>query len=299
MVSQIERIEPPNWWVGMQNDTLQILVYGKDIAEYKPSMLSCQGCASLLDYHKADNPNYLFLDLSIPEYALPQSFPIFFRNVETSKSFSFQYELNENYTTKNILYAFVIDNEIKYIGKSVKTISQRLNGYRKPNISQRTNFRLNNLIIEKLREEKEVEIYLFEDNAELSYKGKKIKDLHTAKNPYEQVVIAQTELGELVLDDKTVLNSRLIKPHNFDPKKRYPVLVYVYNGPGVQLIQNKWLAGVSLWMHYLANQGYLVYTLDGRGSAHRGKVFEQATFRNLGFVEMEDWCGRNKPALGL
>ena len=87
---------------------------------------------------------------------------------------SFQYELNENYTTKNILYAFVIDNEIKYIGKSIKTISQRLNGYRRPNISQRTNFRLNNLIIEKLREEKEVEIYLFEDNAELNYKGKKI-----------------------------------------------------------------------------------------------------------------------------
>ena len=63
---------------------------------------------------------------------------------------------------------FVIENEIKYIGKSVKTISQR------PNISQRTNFRLNNLIIEKLEKGEEVEIYLFEDNAELSYKGKKI-----------------------------------------------------------------------------------------------------------------------------
>ncbi len=86
----------------------------------------------------------------------------------------FQYELNENYTSKNILYSFVIENEIKYIGKSVKTITQRLNGYRRPNISQRTNFRLNNLIIEKLRKGKEVEIYLFEDNAELSYKGKKI-----------------------------------------------------------------------------------------------------------------------------
>ncbi len=87
---------------------------------------------------------------------------------------SFQYELNENYMTKNILYSFVIENEIKYIGKSVKTISQRLNGYRKPNISQRTNFRLKNLIIEKLKEKKEVEIYLFEDIAELNYKGKKI-----------------------------------------------------------------------------------------------------------------------------
>ncbi|CAH8282115.1 hypothetical protein EV196_11084 [Mariniflexile fucanivorans] len=86
----------------------------------------------------------------------------------------FQFELNANYTTKNILYSFVIEYEIKYIGKSVKTISQRLNGYRRPNISQRTNFRLNNLIIEKLRGGKEVEIYLFEDNAELNYKEKKI-----------------------------------------------------------------------------------------------------------------------------
>ena len=60
---------------------------------------------------------------------------------------SFQYELHENYTTKNILYSFVIEDEIKYIGKSIKTISQRLNGYRRPNISQRTNFRLNNQLL--------------------------------------------------------------------------------------------------------------------------------------------------------
>ncbi|MGB0427822.1 MAG: DPP IV N-terminal domain-containing protein [Flavobacteriales bacterium] len=53
----------------------------------------------------------------------------------------------------------------------------------------------------------------------LDYKGKKIKDLHTAKNPYEQVVIAQTELNALILEDQTILNSRLIKPHDFDPKK--------------------------------------------------------------------------------
>jgi hypothetical protein len=86
----------------------------------------------------------------------------------------FNFELNDTYVNKNILYSFVIKNEIKYIGKSIKTISQRLNGYRKPNISQRTNFRLNNLIIEKLKTGQEVEIYLFLDNAELSYRGHKI-----------------------------------------------------------------------------------------------------------------------------
>ena len=86
----------------------------------------------------------------------------------------FKFELNDNYTNRNILYSFVIEDEIKYIGKSIKTISQRLNGYKNPNITQRTNFRLNNLIIEKLKEGKEVEIYLFVDNAELNYRGKNI-----------------------------------------------------------------------------------------------------------------------------
>jgi hypothetical protein len=90
------------------------------------------------------------------------------------KNESFKFELNENYINTNILYSFVIEDEIKYIGKSIKTISQRLNGYKNPNITQRTNFRLNNLIIEKLKEGKNVEIYLFVDKAELSYKGKNI-----------------------------------------------------------------------------------------------------------------------------
>jgi hypothetical protein len=86
----------------------------------------------------------------------------------------FKFELDENYTNRNILYSFVIENEIKYIGKSIKTISQRLNGYKNPNITQRTNFRLNNLIKEELKGGKEVEIYLFIDIAELNYRGKNI-----------------------------------------------------------------------------------------------------------------------------
>ena len=86
----------------------------------------------------------------------------------------FTYDLNDNYSNLNILYSFVIENDIKYIGKSIKTVSQRLNGYRKPNVSQRTNFRLNKLIIENLEIGKEVEIYLFVDNIGLNYRGHKI-----------------------------------------------------------------------------------------------------------------------------
>lgn len=119
-------------------------------------------------------------------------------------------------------------------------------------------------------------------------KGKKKTTLLEAPNPYNNVEIAQTKLSTIQAEDGTILNTRTILPANFDENKVYPALVYVYNGPGVQLIQNAWLANASLWMHYLANQGYIVYTVDGRGSAHRGRKFEQATFRNLGFVEMDD-----------
>ena len=74
----------------------------------------------------------------------------------------------------------------------------------------------------------------------------------------------------------------------FDENKKYPVLIYVYNGPQIQLLTNSWLANSPLWMYYMANQDYLVFTIDGRGSENRGKDFEQIIFKNLGNIEMED-----------
>ncbi|MFN9800985.1 MAG: prolyl oligopeptidase family serine peptidase, partial [Bacteroidota bacterium] len=65
-------------------------------------------------------------------------------------------------------------------------------------------------------------------------------------------------------------------------------LVYVYNGPHVQLVTNSWLGGASLWMNYFAEMGYIVFTIDGRGSAHRGKAFEQVIHRQLGTPEIDD-----------
>ena len=80
----------------------------------------------------------------------------------------------------------------------------------------------------------------------------------------------------------------MIKPINFDPKKKYPVLVYVYGGPHAQLVKNSWLGGAGLWLNYMAQQGYLIWTLDNRGSANRGFEFENSIFRNLGTLELED-----------
>ena len=100
--------------------------------------------------------------------------------------------------------------------------------------------------------------------------------------------IGSTEIFSINANNGTPLYCRLIKPSNFDPEKKYPVVVYVYNGPHVQLITNSYLGGSSLWMNYLAEQGYLVFTVDGQGSAHRGKEFEQVIHRQLGTQEMAD-----------
>jgi dipeptidyl-peptidase-4 len=66
------------------------------------------------------------------------------------------------------------------------------------------------------------------------------------------------------------------------------VLVYLYNGPHSQMVTNSWMAGGELWYQYMAEKGFMVFTVDGRGTSYRGKAFEQATHRQLGTKEMED-----------
>ncbi len=122
----------------------------------------------------------------------------------------------------------------------------------------------------------------------ISSNGKITTELHRSENPLADREIGETELLTINADDGTELWARLIKPKEMDPDKSYPAVVYVYNGPHVQLVSNRWMAGAPLWMHHLAAEGFVVFTLDGRGSAHRGKDFEQAVFRQLGTVEMED-----------
>lgn len=121
-----------------------------------------------------------------------------------------------------------------------------------------------------------------------SYDGKKTTELLVSKNKLADYKIGTTEIGSIIGADSTVLYTRLIKPSNFDPSKKYPVLVYVYGGPHAQLITNSWLDGSSLWMHWMAEQGYLVFTLDNRGSAERGFAFESGIHRQCGTIEMED-----------
>ncbi|MAZ97159.1 MAG: peptidase S9 [Flavobacteriales bacterium] len=118
--------------------------------------------------------------------------------------------------------------------------------------------------------------------------GKSIRDLDEAADPFEGTNIRKPELGSIMGPDGSILYTRSYKPFDFDPSKKYPVLVYVYGGPHAQMITNRWNGGGPLWMNEFANRGYIVFTIDNRGSAHRGTDFEQQIHRKLGTVEMED-----------
>lgn len=108
-----------------------------------------------------------------------------------------------------------------------------------------------------------------------------------AENTLADYSLARMEMGEMQ-HEGNALYTRTFYPSDFDPNKKYPVVCYLYGGPHAQMIQNRWMGGANLWFHYMAQAGYIVYTVDNRGSSHRGLAFEQATFRNLGTVEMQD-----------
>jgi dipeptidyl-peptidase 4 len=115
------------------------------------------------------------------------------------------------------------------------------------------------------------------------------KTVLESKNKYEGYQIGTSEVKTIkAADGTTDLFTRLIKPSNFDPSKKYPVLVYVYGGPHAQMITNSYLNGSNLWMFWMAEQGYLVFTVDNRGSDNRGFAFESVIHGQCGTNEMED-----------
>jgi dipeptidyl-peptidase 4 len=119
-------------------------------------------------------------------------------------------------------------------------------------------------------------------------KGKSTTVL-TSPNKYDGYAIGTAEIKTIkAADGQTDLYTRLIKPSNFDPSKKYPVMVYVYGGPHAQMITNSYLDGANLWMYWMAEQGYLVFTVDNRGSDNRGFAFESVIHGQCGTNEIED-----------
>ncbi|WP_396188903.1 DPP IV N-terminal domain-containing protein [Flavobacterium sp.] len=111
-----------------------------------------------------------------------------------------------------------------------------------------------------------------------------------ADNPFAgKIDLPKIELVTLTsADGKTPLNGRIIYPVNFDATKKYPVMVYLYGGSHAQLVTNKWLSGAGYFDIYMAQQGYVVFTMDNRGSDARGKKFCEVNHRQLGVNEMAD-----------
>jgi len=122
----------------------------------------------------------------------------------------------------------------------------------------------------------------------LDNKGKTRQILLESSDPVKDYNLGETDVFTIKNKNNDELYCRLIKPMNFDKSKKYPVIIYVYGGPHAQMITKSWLGGAGLYLNLLAQKGYLVFTLDNRGSANRGFEFESSIFRNVGTVEIED-----------
>ncbi|MXS71203.1 prolyl oligopeptidase family serine peptidase [Flavobacteriaceae bacterium W22] len=116
----------------------------------------------------------------------------------------------------------------------------------------------------------------------------KSTNILTAENTLKNYLRPDIKDVTLKADDGTLLYGKMILPTNFDPNKKYPTIVYLYNGPHLQIVTNSFPASGNLWYEYMAQNGYIIFTMDGRGSSNRGLKFEQAVFRNLGTTEMND-----------
>ncbi len=122
-----------------------------------------------------------------------------------------------------------------------------------------------------------------------SVEGKMVKNLLDAEDPTLDYAYTEIVLGTVKSADGLYDNwYRLIKPKDFDPSKKYPVIVYVYGGPHSQMVQNTYMAQLRRWEMYMAQRGYLVYVQDNRGTSNRGAAFEKAIHGQCGQAEMAD-----------
>jgi len=100
--------------------------------------------------------------------------------------------------------------------------------------------------------------------------------------------LSPTEFVTVKSHDGVQLNASIIKPRDFDPQKKYPVLVYTYGGPHSQVVRNVWGGANFLWNELMAQKGYIIFSLDNRGSAGRGHAFETPLHFRLGSQELSD-----------
>ena len=127
------------------------------------------------------------------------------------------------------------------------------------------------------------------DVVDVNAKTPRHTNLLEAEDPWKDYQQPLFECGSIkAADGETDLYFRMVKPADFNPEKKYPTVVYVYGGPHANNVQASWHWASRSWETYMAQKGYIVFILDNRGSQYRGRDFEQATFRQLGQIEMQD-----------
>ena len=120
-------------------------------------------------------------------------------------------------------------------------------------------------------------------------KGEIQRVLLQAEDPIADYARGETKIFTIKGENNMDLYCRMITPPDFDENRKYPVIVYVYGGPHSQGVLNTWPFGrYDFWFMLMAQKGYIIFEIDNRGTANRGLEFEQATFRHLGTVEVDD-----------
>lgn len=115
-----------------------------------------------------------------------------------------------------------------------------------------------------------------------------LEDNAALQKKMDEYGATRKDFGSFTTSTGTELNYYVILPEKYDPKKKYPLLIYVYGGPGSQQVVNGYRGSDHYWFHMLTQQGYAVACFDGRGTGGRGAAFKKMTYKNLGAMECED-----------
>lgn len=111
---------------------------------------------------------------------------------------------------------------------------------------------------------------------------------HNLEKTLSEYSLSKPEFLTIQTSDGEILNAMMIKPPDFDPAKKYPVLFYNYSGPGSQIVRDAWGGAQALWHQMMAQEGYIIFMIDNRGTGGRGKSFKNVIYKNLGHWEVND-----------
>ena len=130
--------------------------------------------------------------------------------------------------------------------------------------------------------------------------GKIVRVLaETDRSQFDAYGLTYPQLINIFTDDGTRLNALITYPHNFDPMKQYPVILYNYGGPGSQLVLNRWGSGSHIFHQFFASRDFIIFSFDNRGTGGRGKAFKDLAYGDYGKYLIKDHIAAAKYLQGL